>query len=74
MQEEVAAVVAAAEARLMYIISIESKNMHEYFRGEGSTYTIWRQFGANKSVVSSECPNIWVPMFGHQTEFYLCLR
>ena len=35
--------------------------MHVYFKGEGSTYTIWRQFGANKSDVSSECPNIRVP-------------
>ena len=35
----------------------------------------WQQFfGANKSDASSECPNIWVPMFGIQTEFYLCCR
>ncbi len=52
----------------------ESKNMHESFMGEGSTYTNWRHFGANKSDASSECPNIRVPMFGIQTEFYLCRR
>jgi len=34
----------------------------------------WQQFGANKSDASSECPNIQVPMFGVQTEFYLCHR
>jgi hypothetical protein len=28
------------------------------FRGEGSTYTNWQQFGANKRDASSECPNI----------------
>jgi hypothetical protein len=37
------------------------------YAGKGSTYTHWRQFGANKSDVSSECSNIWVPMFGVQT-------
>ncbi len=42
-------------------------NMHKSFRGEGSTYTNWRQFGAHKSNASSECPNIWVPIFGVQT-------
>jgi hypothetical protein len=56
-------------------LTIESKNMHEFFRGEGSTYTNWRHFGANKSDASSECPNIRVPMFGVQTtEFYLCQK
>jgi hypothetical protein len=39
-------------------LTIESENMHEYFRGEGSTYTNWQQFGAYKSDASSECPNI----------------
>ncbi len=39
-------------------LTIESENMHEYFRGEGSTFTNWRQFGANKSDASRECPNI----------------
>ncbi len=55
-------------------LTIESKNMHESFRGEGSTYTNWHHFGANKSNASSKCPNIQVPMFGVQTEFYLCRR
>ena len=35
--------------------------------GKGSTYTHWRQFGANKIDASSKCSNIWVPMFGVQT-------
>ena len=30
-------------------------------------YANWRQFGANKSDASSECPNIRVPMFCIQT-------
>ena len=34
----------------------------------------WRQFGANKSDASSECVSGEVPMFGVQTDFYLCRR
>lgn len=55
----------------------QKRNMQEYFRnegstytkwyGEGSTYSHWRQFGANKSDASSECSNIRLPMFCVQT-------
>ena len=40
--------------------------------GKGSTYTHWRQFGANKIDASSECSNIWVPMFVVQTSKNIC--
>ena len=59
----------------------QKRNMQEYFRNEGSTYTKWygegstytnwyanwRQFCAQVSDASSECPNIRVPMFCVQT-------
>jgi hypothetical protein len=53
----VGAAVAAAAAEAGFL-PIKSENMHEYFRGECSTYTNWQQFGANKSDAFSECPNI----------------
>ena len=52
-----AVVIAASEARFLSLS--ESENMHAFFfRGEGSTYTNWQQFGAIQSDASSNCPNI----------------
>ena len=84
MEDEATAALAAAaaavaavavEARLILnSLTIESENIHESFSSEGPTYTIWQQFGTNNSDASSESPNIRVPIFGIQPEFYLFRR
>jgi len=45
----------------------ESGDWGYTYAGKSSTYTHWRQLGANKSDASSECSNIRVSMFGVQT-------
>ena len=42
----------------------ESGDWGYTYAGKGSTYSHWRQLGANKSDASNECVSGEVPMFG----------